>query len=109
MHLNKKTVMIIGVFSLIAFILAGCNQKTKGAIAKVNGEEISMEEFNKYFEEEKAAYEAQYGENIMSEKAEGEKTFEEAIKEGIANFLVEKKLILDDAKAKDITVTDKEI
>lgn len=109
MHLNKKVIRTIGVFTLLVFILVGCNQKPKDAVAKVNGEEISVEEFNKYFEEEKAAYEAQYGENIMSEKAEGSKTFEDVIKENIVNFLVEKKLILDDANAKDITVTDEEI
>lgn len=106
---NKRFLILVIILSLCVSVLAGCEKTPKDAVAKVNGDTISKDEFDKNFEMYKKAYESQYGPDIMKKDAGNDKTFEEVIKENILEKLITEKLITESAKEKNITVTDEEL
>lgn len=108
-HFKKRTLMFIVILSALAIVIVGCNKEVKDAVAKVNGNSIPKEEFDRSFNMYKTAYEAQFGPDIMSKIAKDDKTFEEVIKENIVEMLISEKLILEDANAKKISVSENEI
>lgn len=109
MKQNKRFLILVIILSLCVSVLAGCEKTPKDAVAKVNGDTISKDEFDKNFEMYKKAYESQYGPDIMKKDAGNDKTFEEVIKENILEKLITEKLITESAKEKNITVTDEEL
>jgi foldase protein PrsA len=106
---NKRFLILVIILSLCVSVLAGCEKTPKDAVARVNGDTISKDEFDKNFEMYKKAYESQYGPDIMKKDAGNDKTFEEVIKENILEKLITEKLITESAKEKNITVTDEEL
>lgn len=108
MKQNKRFLILAIILSLFVLVLAGCEKTPKDAVAKVNGDTISQDEFDKNFEMYKKAYESQFGPDIMKKDAGNDKTFEEVIKENILEKLITEKLITESAKEKNITVTDEE-
>ncbi len=105
---NKRFLILAIILGLFVLVLTGCEKVPKDAVAKVNGDTISQDEFDKNFEMYKKAYESQFGPDIMKKDAGNDKTFEEVIKENILEKLITEKLITESAKEKNITVTDEE-
>ncbi|SHI07330.1 SurA N-terminal domain-containing protein [Sporanaerobacter acetigenes] len=108
MKQNKRFLILAIILGLFVLVLTGCEKVPKDAVAKVNGDTISQDEFDKNFEMYKKAYESQFGPDIMKKDAGNDKTFEEVIKENILEKLITEKLITESAKEKNITVTDEE-
>lgn len=108
MKQNKRFLILAIILGLFVLVLTGCEKAPKDAVAKVNGDTISQDEFDKNFEMYKKAYESQFGPDIMKKDAGNDKTFEEVIKENILEKLITEKLITESAKEKNITVTDEE-
>lgn len=100
---------------ILAAFLAGCGMvrvnpevDNNTIVAKVAGEEVKKEEFNKMFGIFKAQYEQQFGTDIWEQEFDGRK-FGDVAREKLLDMLVDEKLQLLKAKELGITVTDEEV
>lgn len=94
---------------VLVLTVSGCNNNEEGLVAKVDGEEITIEEFDSDYEVFKRMYEQQLGEDAMSQMGKGGKTLGEELKENIVDKLIMERLVAKDAKTMNIVVTDEEI
>lgn len=103
---NKVGVKFIGILlvTVLIFMLSGCiNQETKGEIvAKVNGDSIYKEDFDKDFNVYKKAVESKVGSEIWKQLEE------EAMRKFLDKLIIEQ-IISQKAKELGIEVTDKEV
>jgi len=100
---------------ILAAFLAGCGMvrvnpevDNNTIVAKINGEEIKKEEFNKLFGVFKVQYEQQFGTDVWEKETEGRK-FGDVAREKLLDMLVDEKLQLKKAAELGITVTDDEV
>jgi foldase protein PrsA len=100
---------------VLAAFLAGCGMvrvnpevDNKTVVAKVSGEEITKDEFNKTFQIFKSQYEQQFGTEVWDQEVDGKK-FSEVAKEKLLDMLIDEKLELKKAAELGITVTDAEV
>lgn len=106
---NKKNIFTaITLLLVLAISLSACTTKEEGVIAKVNGENIRLDDFNKEYEILKNARVEEYGEEILEKDIEGQ-PFEEYLKEGLFNMLVDEIIISQDLEKLEIGVTEDEI
>lgn len=91
--------------------MVGCNKSKadEGIVARVNGEVITEEEFDREFNEVKKVYEGQLGEDSLSQDAGNESTLEDLLRESVLNELVLEKLVFQDAEEIGITVSNEEL
>lgn len=104
----RKILMILLLVTLV-FTISGCNNSEEGLVAKVDGEGITVEEFDSDYGVFKRMYEQQLGEDAMSQVSEGGKTLGEKLKEDIIEKLIMERLVAKDAKNMNIVVTDEEV
>jgi foldase protein PrsA len=97
---------------MLAAFLAGCGMvrvnpevDNKTVVAKVAGEEVKKEEFNKVFGIFKAQYEQQYGTEVWEQESDGRK-FIDVAKEKLLDMLIDEKIQMKKAAELGITVTD---
>jgi len=96
--------LLIGIITLI-----GCNKDIKSqgesteAVAVVNGESISYEDFNRNFRIIERMYNTYYTEDIWSKEI-GDKTFLQLMKEQIVEKLVTEQLVVQRAKELGISI-----
>lgn len=100
---------------ILAAFLAGCGMvrvnpevDNNTVVAKVAGEEIKKEEFNKVFGIFKVQYEQQYGADVWEKETEGRK-FGDVAREKLLDMLIDEKLEMKKAAELGITVTDDEV
>lgn len=100
---------------VLAAILAGCGMvrvnpevDNNTIVAKVSGEEIKKEEFNKMFNVFKAQYEQQFGTEVWEQELEGRK-FGDVAREKLLDMLIDEKLQLHKAAEIGIVATDDEV
>lgn len=77
-------------------------------VAKVSGEEIKKEEFNRMFDIFKAQYEQQFGTEVWEQELEGRK-FGDVAREKLLDMLIDEKLQLHKAGEIGIVATDDEV
>jgi foldase protein PrsA len=90
--------------------VTGCvkeNKQSEAAI--VNGEAITIEEFEEAFSIYKKMYEAQYGEDIWATEMEEGVTFENYLKSNILENMILEKMMLQEAVKNNISVSDEEL
>ncbi|MDI6705074.1 MAG: SurA N-terminal domain-containing protein [Bacillota bacterium] len=111
---NNRILIVIGVI-ILALVLGACGIVRKdpevdknSAVAKVNGQIITKEEFNQKFELYKSSYEQQYGKDIWNKDIEGKK-FIDVVKEQVVEKLILDRLILEAADKQGIAVTQEEV
>lgn len=99
--MRQRFLLLLVALCALLF-LAGCGAKP---VAVVNGEEISQEEFDRYFTQVKA-----YAERVGAtfEGAKGEEQLANLKKDALDN-MVDEILIMQSGKKEGIEVTDKEI
>lgn len=105
----KKTNILILALLILTFVLTGCVEPKEGLIAKVEGEEITEEEFNDEYELFENIYIKQYGEDAMSQRGEDGRTLEEILKEQIIEKIIFEKIIEKETNSMDISVSDEEL
>jgi len=114
---NKKyrLLLVTLTFVVLAAFLAGCGMvrvnpevDNNTIVAKVAGEEVKKEEFNRMFGIFKAQYEQQFGTEVWEQEIDGRK-FGDVAREKLLDMLVDEKLQLKKAKDLGITVTDEEV
>jgi foldase protein PrsA len=77
-------------------------------VAKVSGEGVKKEEFNKMFGIFKAQYEQQFGTEVWEQEVDGRK-FDDVAREKLLDMLIDEKLQMKKAAELGITVTDDEV
>ncbi|MGE5629539.1 MAG: peptidylprolyl isomerase [Caulobacteraceae bacterium] len=109
--------MLLLSFSLLilAAFVAGCGMvrvnpevDNKTVVAKVSGQDITKEEFNKVYTVFKAQYEQQYGADVWNQEVNGKK-FGDVAKDKLLDMLIDEKIQMKKASELGITVTDQEI
>ncbi len=116
MFSKKHKLLLVSLsFVLLAAILAGCGMvrvnpevDNNTVVAKVSGEEIKKEEFNRVFNIFKNQYEQQFGIEVWDQEIEGRK-FGDVAREKLLEMLVDEKLQLIKAEELGIKVTDEEV
>lgn len=106
---KKYFIFLVSIVLILSIALSGCKSTSEDVVAKVNGETVSREEFDKNFEMYKKIYEDNYGSDILSKNAGGNKTFEDLIKENVLEKLILEQIILQEAEKEDLIVTSEEI
>ncbi len=111
LKLNKKFILFIVLLNIVALTLSACGKREKeeGIVAKVNGDIITQEEFDKDFEITKKIHQKNYGEDILSQEVGNNKTYEEVLKENMLEKLIIGNLIAKELEKMNITVTDGEV
>lgn len=108
-RIKYRKIFIVGLLIALVFTISGCKNSEEGLVAKVDGEGITIEEFESEYEVYKRMYEQQLGEDAMSQTGEGGKTLGEELKGNIVEKLIMERLVSKDAKNMNIVVTDEEI
>ncbi|MEQ6378329.1 SurA N-terminal domain-containing protein [Bacillaceae bacterium S4-13-58] len=97
----KKWMMVIGLIASLTLFVAGCsNDEEIEAAAIVNGEEISMEEFNLTYDQITTQYE-QFGMNVEEQ--------EDQIKQMVIDQLVNTEIIVQKSEETDYEPSEEEI
>ncbi len=104
---KKTKVLLVLLISILA--LTGCVEVKEGLIAKVEGKEITEEQFNEEYAIFKGIYIKQFGEEVMSQKAEDGRTLEEIFKEQILEKMIMEVIIEKQAGKMDISVSEEEV
>lgn len=108
--MKKSFIKILSVMMLSSLLLTGCSGNSSGAVvAKVNGVEITKEDFDKTSLKVGKEYEMIFGEEIWASEVEGGKVFKDVFKDEILNVMVSQELVAQKAEKEGITVTDEEI
>jgi len=101
----KRTSRWVSLLAVIGFILAGCSSEEAGTVvAKVNGEEISREDYEKELEITKSAY-AQQGVNLD----DLDKQAVEELESSVLDQLINTQLVLQTSKDEGMVVKESEI
>ncbi|MHB1392841.1 MAG: peptidylprolyl isomerase [Clostridia bacterium] len=110
-----KLLLVSLTFVVLAAFLAGCGMvrvnpevDNNTIVAKVSGEEVKKEEFNKMYGIFKAQYEQQFGTEVWEQEVDGRK-FGDVAREKLLDMLVDEKLQMKKAAELGITVTDDEV
>lgn len=105
----KKNLIKLASTALIGtFILTGCGAGSS-IVAKVNGDDISVEEYGKDYNIIKQRYEAQYGPDFLAQQGPEGKTMEQVLKQNVLDKLIIEKVIMQKAEEDKILATDKEV
>lgn len=106
--LKRNNLVFVILLIVISLTLVGCNGKK--IAAKVNGEEVSLEEFEEVYKAGVESYKSQYGEEVL-EQVIGQKdeTVDDMIRENTIESLVLLKLIEQDSKKRDIKVSEEDV
>jgi len=114
---NRKYKLLLVSLALVvlAAFLAGCNMvrinpevDNNTIIAKISGEEVKKEEFNKMFGIFKSQYEQQFGTEVWDQEVDGRK-FGDVAREKLLDMLIDEKLQMKKAEELGITITDAEV
>lgn len=109
---RKKIIVALTALLMMAIFITGCSSSTKlsqDAVAAVNGNSITLAEFEKTLALQKMSYEAQLGPDIFNQDMGTGMTLLDSIKQSVLEKLVLDEVILQEAAKNDITVTDEEI
>ena len=105
----KHTLKKIGVVCLAASVLlTGCGKKD--VAATVNGEPISIEDYEREYKMQAQQAMAQYGEDFLTQKSpDGKQTMGEMMRQNTLDNLVRFEIYKQDAESKGIKISDKDV
>ncbi len=106
---RKKYLIVVLIISIMSLVFSGCGKKQGEIVAKVNGDVITQEEFDREFEMAKKIKQKQFGEDILFKEMGNNKVFEDVLREETLDILIEDKLIRQELDRLNITLTDEEI
>jgi len=88
--------------------LIGCSADKK-AVATVNGQDITLEDYQKLLSLNKSSMESYYGSDIWSKKMEDGKTYADTLKEMVLQTMIGSEVIYQQAEKEKVLPTDKQI
>jgi len=107
--LNYRRIFIFALLILLVFTISGCKKNEEGLVAKVDGDGITLEEFENDYQIFKRMYEQQLGEGAMAQVDENGKTLDEKLKEDIIEKLIMERLLAKESNDMNIIVSDEEV
>lgn len=108
--MKKSFIKILALMMTATVLLTACSGSSSGdVVAKVNGVEITKEDFDKTSLKVSKEYEMIFGEDIWESEVDGGKIFKNVFKDEILNVMVSQELVAQEAAKEGITVTDEEI
>lgn len=102
---NLRRLVLLALALGLVFGLAACGKKDENAVAIVDGDSISLDEFYENYEMVKAMYEMQLGEGVLDKEIDGV-TVKDQIADEIIGQLVLERVILNDAAKRKIEIAD---
>ena len=106
---NKKFVVLLLVLVLI-LVTAGCVKEKPGTEAAiVNGEVITIQEYEETLEVYKSMYKNQYGDTALETEIEPGVTLLQYLRENILENLIFERIIYQEALKNNLTVSDTEL
>ncbi len=113
--IKKKSFIIIATLAIaLMLMVVGCDgtneikDENENLVAKVNGESITKEVFDKNFTLIKKRYDEWYGDQIWSEEIEG-KTLVQIVKEQVLDKLVTEELIRQEVEKLDLEINEEDV
>lgn len=104
----RKSLLALTALLVLSLSLTACGKKEDGVIAKVNGKNIMLEDFNKEFEIVKNIREKEYGDDILEKDIEG-KPYKDILREEIFNLHIDEEIISQDLERLEIGITDDQV
>ena len=101
------------IFTLILCLmmtvsLVGCSSKNK-AVAIVNGQDITLGNYEKLLALNKSSMESYYGSDIWSQEIEDGKTYEDMIKDMVLETMIGSEVIYQQAEKDKVLPTDEQV
>ncbi|SHJ56546.1 foldase protein PrsA [Dethiosulfatibacter aminovorans DSM 17477] len=107
---NRRITALALSLVMILMMASGCVKENKeSAAAVVNGDEISIAEFEKNLEIYKNMYESQYGDIAWDEEIEEGVTYLSSLKENVIENMIMDTIMLQEAAKNGVEVTDEEL
>lgn len=100
---------LVVLILLAMLVLSGCESASQDIVAKVNGEDITKEDFEKTSLKVGKEYEMIFGEDVWNSEVDGGQIFKDVFKEEILNVMISQELVSQQAKKEGIVVTEQEI
>lgn len=105
MHKRRMLMMVLA----LVMIFTACSSSKNGAVATVDGVDISQERYDAYYMIQRSQMVAQVGEEFLDSKIEGDnfnRTYGEALREDTLDMLINHQVILNAAEKDGIDVTE---
>lgn len=93
---------------MMTISLVGCSADKK-AVAIVNGQNITLENYQKLLYLNKSSMESYYGSDIWSKKMEDGKTYSDTLKEMVLQTMIGSEVIYQQAEKDKVIPTDKQV
>ena len=102
------------IFTLILCLmmtvsLIGCSNKKNEAVATVNGETITLGNYEKLLALNKLSMESYYGSDIWSKEVEDGKTYKDTLKDMVLQTMISSEVVYQQAKKDKILPTDEQV
>ena len=102
------------IFTLILCLmmtvsLIGCSNKKNEAVATVNGETITLGNYEKLLALNKLSMESYYGSDIWSKEVEDGKTYKDILKDMVLQTMISSEVVYQQAKKDKILPTDEQV
>lgn len=111
MHLKKIKLTVLSL--LVMGLFVGCssneNASSKEVVATVNGQDITVEEFEQVYNIQKKSIEMLYGEEALTQEISEGVTFADQLKEDVLQQLIDVNIMYNEAEKENLLPTDKEV
>ncbi len=109
--MKLKRTIAISMVACMLFGLAACSKKEEPSSVKVkvNGQTITVGEYDKRLKQTMEMYETQYGSEIWNQEIEKGKTYKEYLEEMVMDTMVLEIVILGEAKKDGLEITDEKL
>ncbi len=106
---NKKIILVALIIAMGIILNACAKSSTEEVAALVNKGKIGMEEFDEEYKIQVNSIKSQLGEDILEQESPDGVIFKEELKKETLNRMIVEEIISQDAKKKDIEVSDDEM
>ena len=104
----KKIVSLI-LSMIMVLSLVGCSNNGEETVATVNGETITLGNYEKLLALNKTSMETYYGSEIWSTEIEKGKTYEDTLKDMVIESMTTSEVLYQEAKKQNVLPTDEEV
>lgn len=103
-----KKIFTLILCLMMTMSLIGCSADKK-AVATVNGQDITLGNYEKLLALNKSSMESYYGSDIWSTEIEKGKTYEDTLRDMVLQTMIGSEVIYQQAKKEKVAPTDKQI
>lgn len=108
--IKTKSIVLIALIMAMSIMVNGCSKGLEeGTAALVDKEKITMDELDEEYSMQLKAIQSQFGDEIIEQEGPDGVTFKDQLKKDTLNRMIVEEIIIQDAKKKNIKVSDEEI